>query len=446
MRRGERPHNTRWSRRRDVSAPAPRLSADVRPSPRLEYVSSADQEAERHLITLAMQYYVAGRCAAECQLFPVAGNLLHHAVEMILKALLVPGSGLSSVTKFGHRLEKSWDAAVLRLPGLDSPDRRRAVEALDRFEQLRYPDGLMKTGAAMRFGWERTTPMPEMNVPVYDLAMEDVDELFAAVFRGTGKNVEFFQLPLNEKARAALRYRNLFPLEGERQMPNPQRNEGMEDFHAMFQSDAKCALRIALDERRFEIDLYWRRAAYFWTLTAAAFVGYFSSLELAAASAIAPFVVSCLGMAFSFAWYCVNRGSKFWQENWERHVVLLEREICGPLHDVTLDRSHYPFRYLHRAYPFSVSRVHQLLSLFVALVWVTLALGSATRLPLTWAWADPTPGIVAILTLGFAFACLKFGGSGEGPVTRDLVERELGVFRLKRPNNALEPTARTDDT
>ena len=32
---------------------------------------------------------------------------------------------------------------------------------------------------------------------------------------------------------------------------------------------------IALDIRKFEIDLYWKRAAYFWTFIAAAFGAYF---------------------------------------------------------------------------------------------------------------------------------------------------------------------------
>ena len=40
------------------------------------------------------------------------------------------------------------------------------------------------------------------------------------------------------------------------------------------------ALKQALDIRKFEIDLYWRRANYFWTFIGAAFVGYSVAQDL----------------------------------------------------------------------------------------------------------------------------------------------------------------------
>ena len=33
-----------------------------------------------------------------------------------------------------------------------------------------------------------------------------------------------------------------------------------------------------MDIRKFEIDLYWKRAAYFWAFIAATFAGYFALL------------------------------------------------------------------------------------------------------------------------------------------------------------------------
>ena len=133
------------------------------------------------------------------------------------------------------------------------------------------------------------------------------------------------------------------------------------------------ALDIALDNRKFEIDLYWRRATYFWTLNGAAFAGYFllKSKEGSPPGGVGPFLlVSCLGLVLSLAWFLVKRGSKYWQENWERHVDLLEATVIGPLQETTLRR-----QTLQRwdpwggPYPYSVTKISQAVSLFATLVW-----------------------------------------------------------------------------
>jgi len=62
------------------------------------------------------------------------------------------------------------------------------------------------------------------------------------------------------------------------------------------------ARKLALDIRGFEIDLYWKRATYFWTLIAAAFAGYFA---LASAKDPHPdlvFLASCVGPVLSTSW------------------------------------------------------------------------------------------------------------------------------------------------
>src|SRR5262249_38894798 len=93
------------------------------------------------------------------------------------------------------------------------------------------------------------------------------------------------------------------------------------------------ALASALDIRKFEIELYWKRATYFLAFIAAAFTGY--AFTYKTAEEHEPWLAtafSSLGLVFSFAWYLVNRGSKFWQNNWERHVDLLEEMTLGPLY------------------------------------------------------------------------------------------------------------------
>jgi hypothetical protein len=122
------------------------------------------------------------------------------------------------------------------------------------------------------------------------------------------------------------------------------------------------ALKYALDIRKFEIDFYWKRTTYFWTLIAALFAGYFLLLSKGNTSSSAIFLIACIGLILSAGWYLVNRGSKYWQENWERHVDLLEDEISGPLYKTTIATQEFNFWHLHDGYPYSVSKVNQLIS------------------------------------------------------------------------------------
>lgn len=149
--------------------------------------------------------------------------------------------------------------------------------------------------------------------------------------------------------------------------------EPPQDETAPKEADTRAgrALALALDIRKFEIELYWKRATYFWAFIAAAFAGY--ALTYKAATEPSPwlsFIFSALGVVFSFAWYLVNRGSKFWQNNWERHVDLLEDMTLGPLYKVVaVNTERNP---LTASKQFSVTKINQMLSLFVTLVWVVL--------------------------------------------------------------------------
>ena len=67
-------------------------------------------DAWLHLSRTGMQYYIAGRAAMRAQLIPVAGNLLHHAVEMLLKGDLSRTRSLQEIKQFQHNLVKTWDA------------------------------------------------------------------------------------------------------------------------------------------------------------------------------------------------------------------------------------------------------------------------------------------------------------------------------------------------
>ncbi len=137
----------------------------------------------------------------------------------------------------------------------------------------------------------------------------------------------------------------------------------------------KEALKCALDIRKFEIELYWKRATYFWAFIGVIFFAYFSLYNIDSSINYKPMYalgISIVGFIFSFCWYLVNRGSKFWQENWEMHVDFLEDEIMGSLYRVVKNPESYKWHKLLDGYSSSVSKINQFLSLVITSVWIIL--------------------------------------------------------------------------
>lgn len=95
-----------------------------------------------------------------------------------------------------------------------------------------------------------------------------------------------------------------------------------------------AALNRSHEIRQFEIELYWKRATYFWVLQAAVFtaLGLIWKDEGKAIPEIVPVALAALGLLTSAAGWLSAQGSKFWQENWERHIDMLEDEFEGKLH------------------------------------------------------------------------------------------------------------------
>jgi hypothetical protein len=114
------------------------------------------------------------------------------------------------------------------------------------------------------------------------------------------------------------------------------RIENAERYRAEFPAGKReAAFRLALELRQFEIELYWKRATYFWTFMAATFGGDFA-IAASDKSASQPglFLASCIGLVLSTSWYLMNRGSKYWQENCERHCA-------GPLYKTTISNQQF---------------------------------------------------------------------------------------------------------
>lgn len=129
----------------------------------------------------------------------------------------------------------------------------------------------------------------------------------------------------------------------------------------------KEAFEIALDTRKFEIDLYWKRTAYFVLFISAIFVGYYNVFSNSKSHWVSLFIAA-LGFLLSLLWHMANRGSKFWQENWEAHIEELSTYLGTPIFGIIKSRKD-PIYEVTGHYPFSVSKVNQMVSLIITISW-----------------------------------------------------------------------------
>ncbi|MCE5966896.1 RipA family octameric membrane protein [Enterobacter roggenkampii] len=166
------------------------------------------------------------------------------------------------------------------------------------------------------------------------------------------------------------------------------------------------------DIRKFEIEMYWKRATYFWTIIAITFTGYFA---LASANSF-PFknafslLLSSMGSVFTLSWFLVNRGSKYWQENWENHLDLMENGITGPLYKTVLSRpsveakknafqlasTDKDFIDEHITGPkkISASKINQLVAFYLLGIWLILVMITITSIPQRPFWSESTMELV----------------------------------------------------
>lgn len=132
------------------------------------------------------------------------------------------------------------------------------------------------------------------------------------------------------------------------------------------------AYKIAIATRNFEIDLYWKRSLFFWGFIATAALGYGSSLLAEKPNHNLALLIACFGFICSLCWSLVNRGSKYWQEHWEKQVTEFEKHIG----DVDLFRAEDKLDSSKSCWlgarKYSVSRIAIALSDFSVLIWLGL--------------------------------------------------------------------------
>jgi hypothetical protein len=146
-----------------------------------------DQDLSGTFLKLALQYYLAGRSAYFAFSMPVAGNILHHAVEMLLKSLLAEKGFIETELqfKFGHNVKRLWRTTKRTLadPGLGIYD--PVIRRLAPMWGLRYPRrDRSRYSFQLSLRKEPATPATgdaAKDLPHYHLSLEEVDELMKAL-------------------------------------------------------------------------------------------------------------------------------------------------------------------------------------------------------------------------------------------------------------------------
>lgn len=136
--------------------------------------------------------------------------------------------------------------------------------------------------------------------------------------------------------------------------------EDLNNFKKLNRKKKKEVFDIAWQSKNFEIELYWKRAGYFWAFQALVLAGLIaiaSSKDLIEKNHFLHYTI-CLGLITSLGWFLTNKGSKVWQRHWECLVDVLEDYYIGKLYKTNTTEI-----------TFSVSKINELISLFFTLLW-----------------------------------------------------------------------------
>ena len=171
-------------------------------------------ELRTRFLDWGMQYYVSGRLAAKAGQMPVHGNLLHHAVELFLKAALIDAATLKEMKeKWKHRLPTIWGKFKARYK--DSALNRfdASISALHHFDSIRYPDKLVAEGMWGSITWASRPATKAFgggrHQPRYEVIINEVDDLMLEVLRRAEINPKYFGNQLmSGEARKAITYEN----------------------------------------------------------------------------------------------------------------------------------------------------------------------------------------------------------------------------------------------
>ncbi len=138
--------------------------------------------------------------------------------------------------------------------------------------------------------------------------------------------------------------------------------------------DLKEALKIIIDNRLFEIKMYWVRSTYFIAVMGAILTGYFTLIDK-----LPQFLMAAAGYLCAWVWFLSLKGSKFWQENWEHQAEEIQKKLKINIYDLLILKPTYPWngpgwnpKQWLKAEWFSVSRLNGCLALFAICFWAII--------------------------------------------------------------------------
>lgn len=172
---------------------------------------------QESLFERGLEYYISGRYAVFSGLTCVAGNLLHHAIEMLLKGNLLSYFSLDELrSQFRHDIKKLWSEFKTRSSALLAKF-DNVITDLNKFEEIRYPDKSLIDGLALSISPTQDTKVislsdQQQQVPHYYLTWEEIDQLVKIIFKESSVNPLFFTGKYRESARQFLVKENKFSL------------------------------------------------------------------------------------------------------------------------------------------------------------------------------------------------------------------------------------------
>ena len=134
--------------------------------------------------SLVWNIYITARSAALANLINVCGNLYHHAIEMLLKAVLSRRYSVDQLRskKFRHNLPILWDRFKAEFSSIGLQDFDEPIRDLHRFEIIRYPDKLSEQGGLLFIEWGTSSQDSLPGFPTYKINATNIDHLVVKLF------------------------------------------------------------------------------------------------------------------------------------------------------------------------------------------------------------------------------------------------------------------------